>query len=281
MRTGVTIFATDVSIRIDDLARAAEERSFESLFIPEHTHIPTSRRSRWAGGPELPPEYWHTLDPFVALGVAAAVTTNLKLGTGVCLVTEHDPIVNAKEVATLDFLSNGRFLFGVGAGWNKEEMAHHGTVYEDRFKVMTDRVLAMKQIWTQETASYHGPYVQFEPLWSYPKPVQKPNPPVLWGGETIHTLKRVAEIGDGWLPRTRGGYDVVAGMAHLRELAERAGKRMDAIDVSVYGAPTDRRELDRLAAAGATRALLSLPSRGRDEVFRVLDEYAPLATAFA
>jgi probable F420-dependent oxidoreductase len=281
MHTGVIIFPTDVSIRIDDLARAAEERGFESLFIPEHTHIPTSRRSRWAGGPELPPEYWHTLDPFVALGVAAAVTAHLKLGTGVCLVTEHDPIVNAKEVATLDFLSNGRFLFGVGAGWNKEEMADHGTVYEDRFKVTEDRVRAMKQIWTQETTSYDGPFVKFEPMWSYPKPVQKPNPPVLWGGETIHTLRRVVEIGDGWLPRTRGGYDVVAGMAQLRELAERAGKSMDTIDVSVFGAPSDQAELDRLAAAGVTRALLSLPSKGRDEVLPVLDQYAVLATVLA
>jgi probable F420-dependent oxidoreductase len=281
MHTGVIIFATDTSIRIDDLARAAEERGFESLFVPEHTHIPTSRRSRWAGGPELPPEYWHTLDPFVALTAAAMVTTRLKVGTGVCLVTEHDPITNAKEVATLDLLSGGRFVFGVGAGWNAEEMADHGTVYEDRFKVMEDRVLAMKRIWTEETASYSGPYVRFEPMWSYPKPVQKPNPPVLWGGETIHTLRRVVAIGDGWLPRTRGGYDVVQGMGRLRELADAAGKRMDAIDVSVFGAPRDRRELDRLAEAGATRALFSLPSRGRDEVLPVLDELAPLATAFA
>jgi probable F420-dependent oxidoreductase len=279
MHLGLVIFATDYAIPIDELARAAEERGFESLFLTEHTHIPASRQSPYAGGGELPAEYGHTLDPFVALAAAAMVTRRLRLGTGVCLVTERDPIVTAKEVASLDMVSGGRFLFGVGAGWNREEMADHGTAFEDRFKVMQDRVLAMTQIWTHEVASYSGPYVRFDPMWSYPKPVQKPRPPVLWGGESVHTLRRAAELGDGWFPRARRT-DVAAGLARLRELAGRAGRSLDGLDVTVYGAAPDAGELERLAEAGATRALLVLPSKGRDDVLPLLDRHAPLAQRF-
>ena len=183
MQIGAFIFPTEYSIRIDELARALEERGLESLFVTEHTHIPASRRTPWPGGGPLPKEYSHTLDPFVGLAAAAAVTSRLRLGTGICLVIQHDPIVTAKEVASLDFLSNGRFLFGVGAGWNVEEIEHHGTAFPTRFRVMRERVLAMKEIWTKEEAEFHGEFVRFDRIWSYPKPVQKPHPPVLLGGE--------------------------------------------------------------------------------------------------
>ena len=190
MKIGATIFATDYCIALTELAPALEERGFEALFVPEHTHIPTSRRSPWRGDGELPLEYSHTLDPFVALAAAAAVTSTLRLGTGICLVTERDPIVTAKAVASLDLVSGGRFDFGIGAGWNAEEMEHHGTRFETRFRVMEDRVRAMQAIWTQDEARYEGEFTSFEPSWSWPKPVQKPHPPILLGGETVHTMRR-------------------------------------------------------------------------------------------
>src|SRR6266705_6790926 len=191
MHYGVFIFPTDYSIRIDELARAAEERGFESLFVTEHTHIPTSRRSPFAGGGPLPKEYAHTLDPFIGLTAAAAVTQRLKLGTGICLVVEHDPIVLAKTIASLDLLSNGRFLFGIGAGWNAEEMEHHGTVFKTRFRLLRERILAMRQIWTKEAAEYHGEFVNFDPIWQFPKPVQAGGPPVLLGSQSPKTFDRV------------------------------------------------------------------------------------------
>jgi probable F420-dependent oxidoreductase len=274
MHVGVYIFATDYAIRIDELARQVEQRGFESLFVPEHTHIPTSRRTPWPGGGELPPEYWHTHDPFVALATAAAVTRTLKVGTGICLVTERDPIVTAKQVASLDFLSNGRFLFGIGAGWNVEEMANHGTEFKSRFRLLRERVLAMKEIWTKDEAEFHGEFVNFDPIWSYPKPVQKPHPPVLLGGESGYTLQRVVEFCDGWFPRGRGNFDVAQGMADLRERAAKAGRDMKTISVSVFGAAPDAAMLERCAAAGVTRALLRLPSKDRETVLPLLDQYA-------
>ena len=182
MDIGVFQFSTDYAMRIDELARAVEDRGFESLFVPEHTHIPASRRSPWPGGADLPKEYWHTLDPFVALATATAVTTKLRVGTGICLLTERDPIVTAKEVASLDLLSNGRMELAIGAGWNAEEMENHGTEFKQRFSVMSDRAKAIKTLWTEDEPEYHGPHVDFGPVWSYPKPVQKPNPPSLIGG---------------------------------------------------------------------------------------------------
>jgi probable F420-dependent oxidoreductase len=205
MHYGAFIFPTAYAIRIDELARALEERGFESLFVPEHTHIPLSRRTPFPGGGELPKEYSHTLDPFVALMAAAAVTTRLRVGTGICLLIQRDPIVTAKQVATLDLLSGGRFLFGVGAGWNADEMENHGTAFKSRFRVMRERVLAMKEIWTKDEAAFHGEFVNFDPIWCYPKPAQKPHPPVLLAGESAHTLRRVVEFGDGWFPRGRAG----------------------------------------------------------------------------
>jgi probable F420-dependent oxidoreductase len=200
MQFGLTMFSTDYAIRIDELARAAEERGFESLWLPEHTHIPVSRRSPWPGGPELPKEYWHTFDLFVALATAAAVTTKLKVASGICLLVQRDPITTAKEVASLDFLSNGRFLFGIGAGWNAEEMENHGTAFKIRWKLLRERVEAMKKIWSEDAAEYHGRYVSFDPVWSWPKPVQRPHPPILLGGHSPQVLQRVVDYCDGWMP---------------------------------------------------------------------------------
>ena len=276
MKIGIYIFATGYTIRIDELAREAEQRGFESLFVPEHTHIPASRRSPWPGGGDLPREYWHTLDPFVALAAAAAATSTLRLGTGICLLTERDPIVNAKEAATLDFLSGGRFELAIGAGWNAEEMENHGTAFATRFRVMSERARAMKVIWTEEEPEFHGEFVDFDPIWSYPKPVQRPNPPILVGGETDHTLRRVVDWADGWFPRGRGGFDPAEGMARLKAIADEAGRAMDTIDVSLFGAPPNREALDRAEEAGMTRAILALPSNDRDDVLRRLDRHAGL-----
>ena len=277
MHHGVFIFATDFAVPIAELARAAEQRGFESLFVPEHTHIPASRRSPWAGGPTLPREYWHTLDPFVSLATAAAVTTRLKVGTGICLIIERDPITTAKEVASLDFVSGGRVLFGIGGGWNAEEMENHGTDFKSRFRLLRERVLAMKEIWTKEEAAFHGEFVNFDPIWSHPKPVQKPHPPVLLGGESGHTLQRVVDFCDGWFPRGRAGDDtILRGLADLRARAARAGRDMKTLSVSVFGAKPDPAVLERYAAAGVTRVLFGLPSAGRDTVLPLLDQYARL-----
>ena len=276
MKIGIYIFATDYTIRIDELAREAEQRGFESLFIPEHTHIPASRRSPWPGGPELPREYWHTLDPFVALGYAAAATSTIRLGTGICLLTERDPIVTAKEVASLDLLSGGRFELAIGAGWNAEEMENHGTAFASRFRVMSERARAMKVIWAEEEPEFHGEFVDFDPIWSWPKPVQSPNPPILVGGETDYTLRRVVEWADGWFPRGRGGFDPAEGMARLARIADEAGRSMDTINVSLFGVEPNRAALERAAEAGVTRAILGLPSNDRDDVMRRLDRHAEL-----
>ncbi len=276
MEIGVLIFATDYSIRVDELARALEERGFESLFLPEHTHIPASRRTPRPGGGELPKEYWHTHDPFVALSFAAAATSKLKLATGICLLPQRDPFVTAKSVASLDTMSGGRFIFGIGGGWNVEEMENHGTRYPTRFKLLRERVLAMKAIWTEEEAAFHGEMVDFDPVWSYPKPVQRPHPPVILGGETKYTLRRVVEFCDGWLPRASDSFDPVEGMARLREAAEAAGRDMSTLSLSVFRAPPEAATLEAYAKAGVRRALLALPSAERDTVLRVLDDYARL-----
>ena len=276
MKIGIYVFATEYTIRIDELAREAEQRGFESLFVPEHTHIPASRRSPWPGGGDLPREYWHTLDPFVALAAAAAATSTLRLGTGICLLTERDPIVNAKEAATLDLLSGGRFELAIGAGWNAEEMENHGTAFATRFRVMSERARAMKVIWTEEEPEFHGEFVDFDPIWSYPKPVQRPNPPILVGGETDHTLRRVVDWADGWFPRGRGGFDPAEGMARLKAIADEAGRAMDTIDVSLFGAPPKPEALDQAEEAGVTRAILALPSNDQDDVLRRLDRHAEL-----
>ncbi len=276
MKIGALIFSTDYTIRTDELAKELEARGYESLFVPEHTHIPASRGSAWPGGAELPRDYWHTYDPFVALSFAAAVTTTLKLGTGICLLPQRDTITTAKSVASLDHMSDGRFIFGIGGGWNKEEMAHHGIAYEIRFARMKEQVLAMKSLWTEEEAEFHGEYVNFDASWAHPKPAQNPHPPVLLGGETDYTLRRIVDYCDGWLPRARHGFDAAANMTRLKQFADEAGRDMSSLSVSVFGAPADQGVLDGYREAGIDRALLSLPAVDRDEVLGLLDRYQPL-----
>jgi probable F420-dependent oxidoreductase len=277
MLHGAFMFPTAYAIRIDELARGLEERGFESLWVPEHTHIPVSRRTPFPGGGALPKEYSHTLDPFVALTAAAAATTRLRVGTGICLLIQRDPIVTAKVVASLDLLSGGRFELGVGAGWNADEMENHGTAFKTRFRLMRERILAMKAIWTQDEAAFHGEFTSFDPIWSYPKPAQRPHPPVLLAGESAHTRQRVVEIADGWFPRGRAGEPaIIEGLADLRARAGRAGRDMRSISVSVFGAKPDAASVERYAAAGVTRLIYRLPSEGRERVLPLLDEYARL-----
>lgn len=275
MKFGVFFFPTDYAMPIDELARALEDRGFESLFVPEHTHIPTCRRSPWSGGPELPRHYSCTLDPFIGLTMAAAVTTKLRIGTGICLLTERDPIVTAKEVATLDLLSKGRFEFGIGAGWNAEEMENHSTVFETRFRVMVDRAKAMQAIWTQDEASYEGEFTKFEPIWSWPKPVQKPHPPILLGGETKYTLRRVVDFCDGWFPRLQGGDPNVA-MARLKQAADEGGRDIKTISTTLFGLPDKADYIETCQEAGLDRVLFQLPSEESDMILPRLDELAAL-----
>lgn len=277
MEIGAIIFATAYTIPIDELARELEQRGFGSLVLPEHTHIPTSRISPWPGGAELPREYSSTYDPFVALSFAAAATRTLKLATGICLVAQRDPIVTAKSVASLDVLSGGRVIFGVGGGWNVEEMNHHGVAYKTRFRQLREHVLAMKALWTEDEASFSGDFVKFGPTWCWPKPAQKPHPPVIIGGETDYTINRVIEFGDGWLPRASPKFDPAEGMTRLRRAADKAGRDMSTLSVTVFRAPPDAQVLESYAQAGIERSLLMLPTADRDTVLRLLDEYTPLA----
>jgi probable F420-dependent oxidoreductase len=271
MDYGVVMFPTEYSIAPDELARELEERGFESLWLPDHTHIPASRQSPWPGGPELPRDYWSNFDMFLSLAAAAAVTKRLKLGTGVCLVIERDPIVTAKEVATLDRLSNGRVLFGIGGGWNKEEMANHGTAWGSRWRLLRERTLAMKAIWTQQEAEYHGELVNFDKIWSEPKPVQKPHPPIIIGGDGATTFDRVAEYGDGWMPILRPHTNPVARISELHARLKEAGRTVESAPVSIFFAPPDREKLDALEQAGVSRAIFGLPAASREETLPRLD----------
>ena len=276
MHIGVMIFDTDYSMPVNELAIALEERSFESLFVPELTHIPASRESAWPGGANLPKDYWHTFDPFVSLSFAAAATKNLKVGTGICLLPQRDTIVAAKLVASLDRMSEGRFLFGIGGGWNKEEMGHHGVAYSERFARMEEQVAAMKGLWQEEEFGYQGDYVKFTPSWAHPKPVQTPHPPILLGGETDYTLRRVVNYCDGWLPRARHGFDAAANMTRLHVMADSVGRSMETLSVTVFGAPGDRATLASYQEAGVERALLGLPSANKDVVLPMLDKFQAL-----
>lgn len=276
MEFGLMIFATDYAIRPDELAREAEERGFESLFFPEHTHIPTNRRTPWPGGGDLPKEYWHTHDPFVALAMAAAVTHRLKVGTGICLVIQRDTITLAKEVATLDFLSGGRFVFGIGGGWNVEEMANHGTDFRTRWKKLREQVAALKKIWTEDEPEFHGEFVNFDPIWSWPKPAQKPHPPILLGGHSKQVLQRVVDYCDGWMPLGVRGTAVIQQIEQLRQLAEEKGRDPKTISVSVYSVPADPAVIDAFRAAHVERVIFGLPPAGRDQVLPLLDRYAKL-----
>lgn len=276
MHFGIAMFATEYAISPDELASEIEQRGFESIWFPEHTHIPASRGTPWPGGGELPREYWHTYDPFIALTAAASATTRLRLGTGVCLVIERDPIVTAKEVATLDRLSNGRVIFGIGGGWNVEEMGNHGTDYKRRWRVLRERTLAMKEIWTEDEAEFHGEFVNFDPIWSFPKPVQKPHPPILMGGDGPTTFDRVIEFCDGWMPIGFRLVNVEEKIAALRRRAEEADRDPSSISVTIFAAKPEREALEDLERAGAERAIFYVPSDGRDKVLPVLDRYVQM-----
>jgi probable F420-dependent oxidoreductase len=274
----VSGFITEYTLPPGELASMLEQRGFESLWVPEHTHIPSSRRSRWPGGDELPSDYWHAYDPFIALTAAAAATTTLKLGTGVCLVIEHDPIVLAKTVATLDRISGGRFIFGIGGGWNAEEMENHGTSFKTRWRLLRERVLAMKTIWTEDEAEFHGDYVDFDKIRANPKPVQNPHPPIFMGGDGPSTFDRVVEFCDGWMPigGRREGPTLAEKITALRRRFEAAGRDPDALQISSFGASPERDVVDRLAAAGVDRVIFGLPTAGREVVEPMLDQMASL-----
>ena len=276
MKYGAFYFPTPYGIDVAELAREMEARGFESLFLCEHTHIPVSRRTPFPGGGDLPERYKHTLDPFVALSFAAAATKSLRLGTGICLLPQRDPIVTAKAAASLDRLSGGRFVFGVGAGWNVEEMENHGVEHKSRFKLMSEKVKAIKTLWQQDEAEFHGEFVKFDPVWSSPKPVQKPHPPIILGGETDATLKRVVDYADGWLPRWAEGFDPAHEAARLKAVAAKAGRPSAGLSITVFRAPTDAAALAKFSAAGIDRVLFDVPDKPRDQVLPLLDQYAKL-----
>ena len=275
MRFGLAVFPTLETPDPAALGRLAEERGFESLWFPEHTHIPASRETPYPAGGELPPEYSRTYDPFVALAVAAAATERLLIGTGICLVVQRDPIVTAKEVATLDHLSGGRLLFGVGAGWNREEMADHGTDPRTRMALMAERVEAMQAIWTQDEASYHGEFVDFDRIWSWPKPAQQPHPPVLVGGNGPTVLDRVLRFGDAWMPNVIDDDMLLAQIAQLRE---RAGRD---VPVTLNAAPRRPERLARYIEAGVERAIFYLPQRDQAALEQRLDADRELIDSLA
>jgi probable F420-dependent oxidoreductase len=282
MKLGIAIFPADFAIRPDELARAVEERGFESLFFTDHTHIPATPQTRklmqdTQGG--VQPHFTHNYDPFVAIAYAAAATQTLRLGTGVCLVPEREPIATAKTVASLDVLSHGRVLLGVGVGWIPEEIANHGIDPPTRWAVMDERVQAMRAIWTQDEAEYHGRHLEFEPIWSWPKPHQRPHPPILVGGAGNGVIRRVLAYGDEWMPHAGMPLEQLgARIRELQDAAREAGRDGD-IPVTVQGAEPDARALNELREIGVTRATLYAPSADADQVLRFLDEVAPLVDA--
>jgi probable F420-dependent oxidoreductase len=274
MELGIGYFPTHDGIRPGALARLVEEHGQESLFFAEHTHIPAARETPYPAGGDLPRKYWHSYDLFVALTAAAAATSLLRVGSGICLVTERDPIITAKETASIDQLSGGRFEFGVGAGWNREELRNHGTDPRKRMAIFRERVEAIKAIWTQEEATYHGEYVNFDRIWSFPKPVQRPHPPVIVGGEGPTVLDRVLAFGDAWMPNYHRPDDLYARVAELRSRADRP------IDVQAIGIPADPRHLERAEKEGLTRVAHWLPSGGRAIVERALERWEEAIAEF-
>jgi probable F420-dependent oxidoreductase len=277
MHFGASMFFTDYSMTSAALAKALEERGFESVWAPEHSHIPASRQSPWPGGGELPKMYYDVMDPFVTLTAAAAATTTLKVGTGVCLVNQRDPIQTAKLVASIDRVSGGRFLFGIGIGWNAEEMENHGTVFKTRAKLVRERVEAMKAIWTEDKAEYSGEFVNFDPIMTWPKPVQKPHPPVIVGGAFPHGAKRAVRYGEGWIPLAgRPGSDAFDTVPQFREMLKEAGRDAESCPVSIFGAGENADTLKRYRDLGIIRVSVSLPAAAEDVVLPILDRWAGL-----
>jgi probable F420-dependent oxidoreductase len=278
MQFGASMFCTDYSIAPAELAAALEARGFESMWAPEHSHIPLSRKTPFPGGGELPKQYAEVMDPFVVLTAAAAATKNLKLGTGVCLVIQRDPIQTAKLVASIDQVSQGRFLFGVGGGWNEEEIADHGTAFKTRFKLMRERIEAMKEIWTKPEAEYHGEFVDFPPMIAWPKPVQKPYPPIIVGGAFPHAARRAVRYGDGWVPIAgRAPYGNIDDYlpAFQRMLAE-AGRDLAAVPITLFGTAENLDLLKRYGDMGVARVVVALPPEKADKTLPVLDRWAEL-----
>jgi len=277
MKFATMLYSTDYAMRPDQFALASEERGFESVWFPEHTHIPANRRTPFPGGGDLPQDYWHMHDPFIALTAAATATKSIGLGTGVCLITERDPIVTAKEVASLDLLSGGRFMFGIGAGWNAEEMENHGTRFDERWKVLEERIEAMKACWTDEESEYHGKYVDFDPIWSWPKPVQKPHPPIVMGAASSWGRERVARYCDGWIPLPAQMANIEEDLADLERRLVNHGRKLADIEISFFWAPEDADELKRYAGMGIDRAILACPAESDDATLKQLDRHAALA----
>jgi probable F420-dependent oxidoreductase len=279
MRCGVTLFVTDQSIGPAALARAVEERGLDSLYLPEHTHIPLTRKTPYPGGGPLPEPYRRTLDPFVALGTAAAVTTRIRLGTGVCLVAQRDPIITAKEVASLDFVSGGRFVFGIGVGWNEDELEDHGVRFKERRAVVRERMLMMERLWADDEASFEGVLARLPPSWQWPKPVQRPRPPVLYGGAASPQLfEHIAEYADGWVPL--GGAGVAAMLPELGAAFERRRRDPAQAKVVVYGVMPELGKLEHYRSLGVEEAVFFVPSGDADTVLPVLDAHAKLVAAF-
>ena len=278
MKFGLCYFPTDYSTPPDKVALEAEKRGFESLLFPEHTHIPVSRKTEWSRGGDVPKEYIHSFDPFVALGSAASVTDKILLGTGICLVIERDPIILAKEIATLDFISNGRVLFGVGGGWNKEEMKNHGTDYPVRWKILKERIEAMKEIWLEDEASYHGEFVRFDEIWSWPKPKQEPHPPILIGGDADRTFQRVLSYGDAWMPYPKKGDSFSEKIKKLNDMASDEGR--GSIPVTMFGVAYDPKIVEGFINDGADRILFWLPSEGEKQVLGTMDSLVSIMEKF-
>jgi probable F420-dependent oxidoreductase len=279
MQFGAAIFFTDYSISPGDLGRALESRGFESLWAAEHSHIPLSRKSPWGGGGDLPKQYYDVMDPFVTLAAAASVTTKLLLGTGVCLVNQRDPIQTAKLVASIDQISGGRFLFGIGNGWNQDEMENHGTVFATRHKLVRERIEAMKAIWTETKAEYHGEFVNFDPMMAWPKPVRKPHPPVIVGGAFPYAARRAVRYGDGWIPlagRATQYGDVFEYVPKFRDMLKEAGRDPATFPISLFGSTEDPDVLNRYRDLGIVRIVVALPAAKEDVVLPILDKWAKL-----
>ena len=279
MNLGVMIFPTDKSIQPVQLAKEVEARGFESLWFPEHSHIPTSRETPWGGmknAPPLPEMYWRSHDQFVALAACAAVTEKLRLGTGITLVSQRDPIWLAKEVASLDMISNGRFELGVGYGWCVEEMRNHGLDFKQRRAILRENILLMRELWTKDEASFSGEHVKFEESWAWPKPVQKQVPVVMGGAAGPKTAAHIAEFCDGWMP-IGGSYDFDGGWAEITKACDAIGRDPSTIDIGLfYAMGFDPEQMKEHEAKGSTRSILPLPSEGADKVLPLLDEYTKL-----
>jgi len=281
MKFGASMFFTDYSMTPVALARALEERGFDIVWAPEHSHIPLSRKTPFVLGGDLPKRYYDAMDPFVTLAMAAAATKTLKVGTGVCLIAQRDPLQTAKLVASIDQVSGGRFVFGVGNGWNQDEMENHGTVFTTRHKLARERIEAMKAIWTRDVTEYHGEFVDFGPMVANPKPVQKPHPPILVGGAFPYSARRAVRYGDGWMPQiTAGAQTPLAELIpRFRNMAAEAGRDPNSFDISIGGQAEDVALIQRYQELGVNRVSVSLPSDKAETILPVLDRWAAIIRA--